>query len=605
MRRAALFAVTATLCFCAAPSPASADLGGTLCSLSGWVSGVVGKVCNVARHAGGVISAGQKLAGGHVGGAIGALTGGGVAKAAARSVGLAAVAAAVVAGAQYALEQTGRLIGSTETPRLGTTWFSAYYWRMAAVSALLTLPFLCAAAIQAMLRSDISLLVRSAFGYLPLGMLAVGVAAPLTGLLLAGSDEMSAIVSAAAGHADTGILDRAGLVGLIAAGSKSLFVAFFVALFTVAAAVTLWLELLDPRGGRLRDRAHAPVVLRRDGVAGATDLGDPRGRGAHRPDPVQVRHRRRPQSRGAALGHTLLPGFQALFAGTTLVLLAAFSPWAMLRLLPLHELAGAAVGGLRPLAGQPPLAADDRAQAATDASNDVAAESVARVLARMPRNRAAGAGDAAEASPATAAAAAAGRAFAPDATGTDAEGVAAGSAGPLDAAGAENVDGARAGDAVMDAPREDAFGSTVRSGHLPRLFRAGSRWRTVDLSAEGLRSGEPLLDEDTPEPEPAPPPDADRLPEPLPDPERDPLRILSATRCRILSATRCRTLSRRSAPSPNPGRPSPAPPPGMTHERSARHLHLWATGATRSAGPGARRPGGPGRRRGDGRHRRT
>ena len=406
MRRAALFAVTATLCFCAAPSPASADLGGTLCSLSGWVSGVVGKVCNVARHAGGVISAGQKLAGGHVGGAIGALTGGGVAKAAARSVGLAAVAAAVVAGAQYALEQTGRLIGSTETPRLGTTWFSAYYWRMAAVSALLTLPFLCAAAIQAMLRSDISLLVRSAFGYLPLGMLAVGIAAPLTGLLLAGSDEMSAIVSAAAGHADTGILDRAGLVGLIAAGSKSLFVAFFVALFTVAAAVTLWLELL------IREAAVYVIVLMLP-LFFAAMVWPARRIWAIRAVEVLIALILSKFAivavlslGGAALGHTLLPGFQALFAGTTLVLLAAFSPWAMLRLLPLHELAGAAVGGLRPLAGQPPLAADDRAQAATDASDDVAAESVARVLARMPRNRAAGAGDAAEASPATAAAAA-------------------------------------------------------------------------------------------------------------------------------------------------------------------------------------------------------
>jgi hypothetical protein len=529
MRRAALFAVTATLCFCAAPSPASADLGGTLCSLGGWVSGVVGKVCNVARHAGGVISAGQKLAGGHVGGAIGALTGGGVAKVAARSAGLAAVAATVVAGAQYALEQTGRLISSTETPRLGTTWFSAYYWRMAAVAALLTLPFLCAAAIQAMLRSDVSLLIRSAFGYLPLGLLAVGIATPLTGLLLAGSDEMSAIVSAAAGHADTGILDRAGLVGLIAAGSRSLFVAFFVALFTVAAAVTLWLELL------IREAAVYVIVLMLP-LFFAAMVWPARRIWAIRAVELLIALILSKFAivavlslGGTALGHTLLPGFQALFAGTTLVLLAAFSPWAMLRLLPLHELAGAAVGGLRPLAGQPPLAADDRAQATTDASDDVAAESAARVLARMPRNRGAGARDAAEASPAADATA---RASAPDATGTDAEGVPAGSAGPLDAAGAEDVEGVPAGDAVMDAPREDAFGSTLRNGPLPRLFRAGSRWRTVDLSAEGLRSGEPLLDEDSPEPEPAPSPGADRLPEPLrdpepvplPDPERDPLR---------------------------------------------------------------------------------
>jgi hypothetical protein len=522
MRRAAVFAATATLCFCAAPSPASADLGGTLCSLSGWVSGVVGKVCNVARHAGGVISAGQKLAGGHVGGAISALTGGGAAKVAARSVGLAAVAAAVVAGAQYALEQTGRLIGSTETPRLATTWFSAYYWRMAAVSALLTLPFLCAAAIQAMLRSDLSLLVRSAFGYLPLGLLAVGIATPLTGLLLAGSDEMSAIVSAAAGHADTGILHRAGLVALIAAGSRSLFVAFFVALFTVAAAVTLWLELL------IREAAVYVIVLMLP-LFFAAMVWPARRIWAIRAVEVLIALILSKFAivavlslGGAALGHTLLPGFQALFAGTTLVLLAAFSPWAMLRLLPLHELAGAAVGGLRPLAGQPPSAADDRAQAATDASSDVAAESAARLLARMPRNRTAGAGDAAEASSAPAAAA---RASVPDAEETDAEGVLAGSAGTLDAAEAEDLDSAPADDAVMDAPREDAFGSTVRDGPLPRLFQAGSRWRTLDLSAEGLGSGEPLLDEDTPEAAGAPSPDPDRLPEPdpLPDPEPDPL----------------------------------------------------------------------------------
>jgi hypothetical protein len=134
----------------------------------------------------------------------------------------------------------------------------------------------------------------------------------------------------------------------------------------------------------------------------------------------------------------------------------------------------------------------------------------------MPRNRAGGAGDAAEASPAAAAAA---RASAPDG---DPEGVPAGRAGPLDAAGAEDSDGAPAGDAVMDAPREDAFGSTVRGGPLPRLFRAGSRWRTVDLSAEGLRSGEPLLDDDTPEAEAAAPPGADRLPAPDPPPDSEP-----------------------------------------------------------------------------------
>src|SRR5205085_6913441 len=50
---------------------------------------------------------------------------------------------------------------------------------------------------------------------------------------------------------------------------------------------------------------------------------------------------------GAAIGHTLLPSITQMLAGATLILLAAFSPWALLRLLPLHELAAGAVGGLR------------------------------------------------------------------------------------------------------------------------------------------------------------------------------------------------------------------------------------------------------------------
>ena len=519
MRRTALVVTTATLCFCSAASPASADVGGTLCSLVGWVSGVASKVCTVAQHAGGVLSAGKKLAGGNIGGAIGALTGGGATKAVARAAGLAAVATAVVAGAQYALEQTGKLVGSTTTPRLGTTWFSTYYWRMAAVSALLTLPFLCAAAVQALLRSDVTLLARSAFGYLPLGLLAVGIAAPLTGLLLAGSDEMSAIVSAAAGHADTGILGRAALVGLIAGGGRSLFVAFFVALFTVAAAVTLWLELL------IREAAVYVVVLMLP-LFFAAMVWPARRIWAIRAVELLVALILSKFAivavlslGGAALGHTLLPGLQALLAGTTLVLLAAFSPWAMLRLLPLHELASAAVGGLRPLAGQPSVAADARAQTAADASEDVALESAASVLARMPRDRAHGGDDAAEVG-----AAAAARASAPEAEEPPDEQGGAGSA---------NANGTSAGTGVMDEPREDAFGSTVRVGPLPPMFRADSRWRPIDLTLEGLRAEEPLVVQDaavtdpspaggrSPDPEWSPEPGAALRAEPerLPEPE--------------------------------------------------------------------------------------
>jgi len=49
------------------------------------------------------------------------------------------------------------VIDRTTAPRLESTWFSATYWRVAGLAALLTLPFLFAAAVQALLHSDLAL----------------------------------------------------------------------------------------------------------------------------------------------------------------------------------------------------------------------------------------------------------------------------------------------------------------------------------------------------------------------------------------------------------------------------------------------------------------
>ena len=81
---------------------------------------------------------------------------------------------------------------------------------MSAIAAVLTLPFLFAAAVQALIRSDLGLLVRAAFGYLPLAMLAVAIAAPVTMLLLAASDELCGFISSAAGNASAHFLAKAG-----------------------------------------------------------------------------------------------------------------------------------------------------------------------------------------------------------------------------------------------------------------------------------------------------------------------------------------------------------------------------------------------------------
>jgi hypothetical protein len=547
----AVVAVSAALVLSATPATASASVGGTVCSLAGWFSGLAGKVCTVASDPGRVLNAGKKLAGGHVGGAIGALTGS-ASKTVARVAGIAAITAGVIGGAQYALKLTVKAVGAWTNPNLAAVWFSASYWRMAAVAALLTVPFLFAAAIQAMLRSDLTLLLRSAFGYLPLGMLAVGVAAPLTALLLAGSDEMSSIVSSASGHAGANFLDRVGVLGgLISGASGTAFVSFFIALFTIAAAVTLWLELLIRQAAVYVIVLMLPLffaamvwparriwavravellvalILSKFAIVAVLGLG------------------------GAALGHTLIPGVGSFLAGTTLVLLAAFSPWAMLRLLPLHELAGAAAGGLRPHAGQPPQMAGARADGATDtiedagggsggqdaagrdaASEDVAARLPARLLTLMRRDGMGGGGreeadaattphqdadashvglspgDSAPADPGPgvpAAADAGASAPAPTAT----------TAPTASAASAAFVASVELAEAVA-SPETDAFGPVVDHGELPAVFQG------MSFDGDVLHLDTPVSNGAWAPPDPGPPALPDRPASPEHKPEDSP-----------------------------------------------------------------------------------
>jgi hypothetical protein len=354
----AVLAVVLTCASWADPPPSAAlNILKPVCSLAGDASTLAGKLCSAGSHAGRLLGAGKKLLTGHVGSALQSLAGDG-ASTAAKSVGavatLVAFSAAVIAGAKYAMHETASLISSTTRPELQSTWFSAAYWRVAGISALLTLPFLFAAAIQALLRSDLALLGRAAFGYLPLGLLAVAIAAPLTMLLLSGSDEMSRLVSSASGGADADFLIKAvagaGGLSLI---SRSPFIAFMVGLLTVAATVTLWGELL------VRSAAVYVIVLmlplffaamvwpaRRIWAARAVELLIALILSKFAIVAVL-------SLGGAALGHTPVRSFTSMLAGATLILLAAFSPWVLLRMLPLHELAAGAAAGLRGEAVQP------------------------------------------------------------------------------------------------------------------------------------------------------------------------------------------------------------------------------------------------------------
>ncbi len=332
-----------------APAPASASIPKSLCKLARDANGLAGKACDALSDPSRLAKIGKNLITGHLGTALKDFLGNGGPSSASAAVGLAALVAWVVEGARAAVHGMGKVISETAAPQLTSVWFSSRYWRMAALAALLTLPFLFAAAVQAVLRSDLSLLSRAAFGDLPLALLAVGIAAPLAMLLLSATDELCALVWSPSSTNGLGnLLGGTSAAYAIVRSLGSPFLAFLVCFFTAAAGVLVWLELA------MREAAVYIVVLMLP-LAFAALVWPARRVWAIRAVEVLVALILSKFAivavlglGGAALDHPLGHGLAILLAGMVLVVLAAFAPWALLRLLPLTELASGAAGALRP-----------------------------------------------------------------------------------------------------------------------------------------------------------------------------------------------------------------------------------------------------------------
>jgi hypothetical protein len=524
-----LVVVAAVASFAVMPATAAAlNPLKPICTAAGLLSGLAGKACSVAQHGGRLLGAGKKLITGHVGGAIKTALGenaGPVARAATYTLGLGAIAVWAAGGARSALADTAKVIGSTTRPRLTAPWFSHVYWRVAGISVLLTVPFLFAAAIQALLRSDLTLLARAAFGYLPLAMLAVAVAAQLTALLLGATDTLGALVQDAAGSGAGSFLGRvAAGSGLVTLASHSPFLAFVVAAFTVLAAVALWIELM------MREAAVYVIVAMLP-LAFAALVWPARRVWAQRAVELLAALILSKLAivavltlAGAALSQ--FPSPTAFMTGVVLLMLGAFAPWAMMRLVPVAELSAGVAGRLRAelapaqKAGLTALgtgaAAHDWVAATTAQMRDGAEDIDAGGLELRELERLA----AAEA-PTEAAGDERGTAGRPH---VDSDGHPDGpdSPGARGDASPDGRDGTRDGqDGAPGEPDASAGPAEDGSATGERLPGLGPRWQTedftwsaLDLDAEGewtsdaWRPPDPIEPPPPPDPEP-PPPDED------------------------------------------------------------------------------------------------
>ncbi|HEX3460523.1 MAG TPA: hypothetical protein VHT49_06435, partial [Acidimicrobiales bacterium] len=271
-----------------------------------------------------------------------------------------AIASWVSAGAVWLLAQIGGFLNATTSIDLGASWFTSHYRTMAGLAGVVIVPLLLFGVIQAIHRQNASMLVRSVTINVPLAILLTAVAVKLVQLGLALTDAMSATVAQGAGL-DTGHFFAstvAALSGPVSAGPATpTFVVLMGGLAVVFGAFVLWVELLIRAAAvyvavlflplalaslawpaiahwcrRLVDTLVA-LILGKFVIVSVLSLAAGALAGASGSSPA-----------GSTGSTGDQGGFTDVLGGAALLLLAAFAPWALFRLLPFLE--AGAVGHL-------------------------------------------------------------------------------------------------------------------------------------------------------------------------------------------------------------------------------------------------------------------
>ncbi len=247
----------------------------------------------------------------------------------------------VVGGAGWLLDQVGGVLSTTTSIDVGSSWFTTDYRAMTGIAAAVVVPVLLLSIAQSVYRQSAAVLVRSALVQLPLALVLTAVAVQLVQLSLAVTDSLCSAISAGAGTNIAQVLSglATALTSQAAGGTPGIpsFVLFVGALLLAFGAFALWLELLV--------RAAAVYVAVLFLPIGLASLAWP-----------AISHwaRRLVDTLAAlilskfvvvailslavaALGSGTQSGFSAILGGGALLLLAVFSPFVLLRLIPAIE----------------------------------------------------------------------------------------------------------------------------------------------------------------------------------------------------------------------------------------------------------------------------
>jgi hypothetical protein len=341
---------------------------------------VVQPACFAREQVGGALEG----SGGFIGNPIGTVTG------AVGSSAMEALTGFVVDGAVWFLGQIAEAVTTSTSVTVTSSWFTEHYVAMTALAAVFALLFLLLAAAGTVFHQDPARIGRAVFAVGVAG-LGTAVATTVTQLLLVISDELSALVAGSLagdlGQAMTGATSGLSSLALAPTGGAGVpaFAGLIAGLVTAVAAVLIWVELL------LRGVAiYATLLFFPIALAGLA--WEPSRRWARRLAELLtalifakfVIVAILSLAAGAlASGNE---GYAGVLSGAALLLVAAFAPFLLLRVIGVFEVAvaAAALDGARQRGTRPVMHGSQTAMYAVQRHRALSAHRGVTVAAAAP-----------------------------------------------------------------------------------------------------------------------------------------------------------------------------------------------------------------------------
>ncbi|MGH8989864.1 MAG: hypothetical protein ACRDXC_14930 [Acidimicrobiales bacterium] len=248
---------------------------------------------------------------------------------------LSAIAGWVVGGATWLLDELGQVITSTTTVNVEASWFLPHYKLMLTIAATVAVPMLVLAAVQAIFQQNAGVLLRAAFVHLPLAGLLTAAAVQIVQLALEATDALCTKVTTGTGGELETTFHSIGAVLSHEPLPVPTFVVTIGAFLIVMGAFLLWLELLVRAAAIYAAVFFLPLAL-------ASLLWPAVSHWCRRLTETLVALVLSKFVIVAVLSLavgavTAGGGYSTVLAGGALLLLASFTPFTLLRLIPLVE----------------------------------------------------------------------------------------------------------------------------------------------------------------------------------------------------------------------------------------------------------------------------